>query len=585
MIPRPYRLGPTVPLILIPLVTMTAMFLYQWVKHVFWPNMTLWDSHVQTNIFLTAVATIGGYLLCRYLEVRTLLASIVESSDDAIIGSTLDGIILTWNKGAEKIYGYRAAEVIGKPVSPLLAPDRPEDVAGILERIGKGEQLEHYETIRLRKDGKKIYVNLTVSPILNATGKIIGASSVVREITARKEAELALRETEARLQRTQAFSLVMVAHVGLDGRWLKVPSSLCELFGYTEEEMLARSFPDSTHPEDLEVERSHCRDLIEGRMKSVDFEKRCISRDGRIIWVYLNYSIVTDAEGRPLHFLVYIRDITKRKTAEQELQVYQTQLEELVQSRTAALTEANRQLQIEIVERERAEQSLRESSDKLKLFAYSIVHDLKSPSIGIHGLTRRLREAYGDALDSKGKLYCDQILKASEHVADLVEKINLYVTAKEAPLKVEGFALKEVVSTVRNEFSDRIGENGIQWVESVPDTEIRADRLSVLRVLRNFVDNALKYGGEQLSEVRLGYSQSEEYHVLSVGDDGVGIEREDRDKIFEVFQRTIASRGVSGTGLGLAIVKELAERHGGAVWVEPSPGSGKTFFMSISKAA
>jgi signal transduction histidine kinase len=113
--------------------------------------------------------------------------------------------------------------------------------------------------------------------------------------------------------------------------------------------------------------------------------------------------------------------------------------------------------------------------------------------------------------------------------------------------------------------------------------EINADRLSILRVIRNLVDNALKYGGDDLSEINIGCEQSAEFHLLSVKDDGVGIRREDFKKIFGTFERTQTSMGIEGTGLGLAIVREVAEQHGGKVWVEPGPKKGTNFYVSIKK--
>lgn len=584
MIPRSYRFGSIVPVLLFPLGTLTGMSAYQVLKHLFWPEIGIWSSHIHTVVFVTAVATVGGLLLCRYLEARSLLASIVQSSDDAIIGMTLEGIVFSWNRGAGRIYGYSEREMIGKHLSILIPPDRPEDLSHILGKIGNGMQVDHYETVRVRKDGKRIFLSLTVSPILNATGRILGASSINREITERKEAEAALRETEERLARTQAFSLVMVAHVGLDGRWLKVPASLCELLGYSKAEMLAQRTADATHPQDFAEEQKQFHRLIHGEIQTVDVEKRCCSRKGTIIWLYINYSIVTDSEGRPVHFLAYLRDVTRRRSAQEELVRYQTRLEELVEKRTRALTEVNSRLLKEIAERSRAEESLRESSDKLKMFAYSVMHDLKSPAIGIYGLTRRLKERYADTLDARGQLYCDQILKASEHVATLVEEINAFIAAKEAPIAIERVDLGEIVATVRNEFAERLKEHRIKWIEPESLGTIRADRMSLLRVFRNFTDNALKYGGSELSEIRLGCSESEDFHILSVTDDGARLEAGDCQRIFEVFHRAMASKGISGTGLGLAIVKEIAERHRGSVWVEPGRERGKTFCFSISRS-
>lgn len=133
--------------------------------------------------------------------------SIVESSEDAIVALTLDGIVVSWDRGAQKIYGYQSKEIIGKPLSVLLPSDRPEDISKILEKIKSGERVDHYETARLRKDGQIVYVSLTVFPIRNTASRIIGASSIIRDITKRKETENALRESRGHLARTQAFPM------------------------------------------------------------------------------------------------------------------------------------------------------------------------------------------------------------------------------------------------------------------------------------------------------------------------------------------------------------------------------------------
>lgn len=580
---RSYRFGPLLLFLLVPLTTFWCMVGYQYLKHMFTPGIDIWRSHLYTNIFVTVAVSIAAFLIGKYLEMSSLFASIVESSDDAIVGTTLDGKVLAWNKGACRIYGYSREEMLGKNLWVVVPADKPDDLSYVLEKIAKSERVEHYETARIRKDGERIHVSLSASPILNAAGKIIGVSTVVRDVTERKKEREALLESQARLARARAFSLIMVAHLSLEGKWIMVPSALCEALGYSEEEMLARRFEVVTYPDDYEMEAGHCRDLIDGKVKTVELEKRCITKDGKVIWFDLNYSIVTDDQGCPVHFLVYIRNISKRKRAEEEVRRYQTHLEELVESRTKALSEANEHLRNEIIERRKAEQSLQESADKLKFFAYSVIHDLKSPSIGIYGLTRRLHDCYGEVLDTRGKLYCDQILKGTEHVADLIDKINTYIATKETPLVIESIDTKQVFASLKEEFAERLERNRINWVEPEAGFEIRADRMCIVRVLRNFIDNSLKYGGDRLKEVRLDCSESKKFFILSVSDDGGTLESEDLDRIFELFQRTASSRGVAGSGLGLAIAKEIAERHQGLVWVEQEAESGKTFSISISK--
>jgi light-regulated signal transduction histidine kinase (bacteriophytochrome) len=240
------------------------------------------------------------------------------------------------------------------------------------------------------------------------------------------------------------------------------------------------------------------------------------------------------------------------------------------------LAKANERLTLEIEERRRAE-------DALKLFAYSVAHDLKSPAVGIYGLTKRLHKLSRDVLDEKSRSYCDQILKVSEHIAALVEMLNVYIATKEAHLSFGKTTLKEILGMIEDEFSVQLNIRQIDWIVPDSEVEITADRLSLVRVFRNLVDNALKYGGERLSRIRIWHEERGDCHIFSVIDDGKGLKGADSEKIFGLFQRHATSRGVEGAGLGLAIVKEIAQRHGGRAWVEPAAKEGTTFCICISK--
>jgi light-regulated signal transduction histidine kinase (bacteriophytochrome) len=265
------------------------------------------------------------------------------------------------------------------------------------------------------------------------------------------------------------------------------------------------------------------------------------------------------------------------------LSEYRYHLEDLVKERTAELAITNEQLTREVEERKRAEQALQCASEKLKFFAYSVAHDLKSPAIGVYGLTKRLSKQAKNVLDEKGRTYCDQILKVSEHIAALVEKINIYIATKEAAPLIETTNIAEILRMLKDEFSVQLSLRRIDWFAPESEVKIEADRLSVLRIFRNLIDNALKYGGEGLTRISIGYEDSENLHIFSVSDNGKGLKEADYEKIFGLFQRNETSRGVEGAGLGLTIVKEIAEQHGGKVWVEPAAKRGATFFVSISK--
>ncbi len=221
--------------------------------------------------------------------------------------------------------------------------------------------------------------------------------------------------------------------------------------------------------------------------------------------------------------------------------------------------------------------------EAIKFFAYSISHDLKSPAVGIYGLTRRLHQLYCEILDERGRKHCDQILKAAEQIVRLVDRINAYIMAKESPMHFEPVSIKELTETIRTEFSESMLKRNVRWTEPYELPSIVADKLSIMRMLRNLVDNALKYGGSSLTEIWIEYRDVDDYHVLVVGDDGVSLREEDSEELFQLFHRHKTAEGVEGTGLGLATVKELAERHNGKVWLEQTPGKGTIFCISILK--
>ncbi len=227
--------------------------------------------------------------------------------------------------------------------------------------------------------------------------------------------------------------------------------------------------------------------------------------------------------------------------------------------------------------------ALKQKNELIESFAYSISHDLKSPAAGLYALTKSLQGKRGASLDEKGKKFCNQILKTTEHIVALVDNINAYIETREAPLNLEKVRVKEITERIRCEFSDIMKRRHIRWSEPESLPEIIADRLALSRVFQNFTDNALKYGGDKLFQIDVGYNEDEAFHIFSFSDDGVGINERDAEKIFEIFQRHETSRGISGSGLGLAIVKEVAARHQGESWMEKSGGNGASFFISISK--
>ena len=230
------------------------------------------------------------------------------------------------------------------------------------------------------------------------------------------------------------------------------------------------------------------------------------------------------------------------------------------------------------------ENELEGLGERVKFLIYSIFHDLKNPIISIHGLASLLQRQYGAALDNRGNKYCGQILKAAEQAEALIDGINAYLTIRKTRLEFEEYSLREIVQSVREEFDGVLTVRQITWVESDVMPILRADRISILRMLGNLVDNALKYGGPDLGVVKVEYRDTKGFHVISVSDDGVGIPIEECTRIFGLFQREASARGIEGTGLGLAIVKEIAAAHGGKVLAIPGRKKGVTFRCFLSKA-
>ncbi|OGQ96611.1 MAG: hypothetical protein A2521_08125 [Deltaproteobacteria bacterium RIFOXYD12_FULL_57_12] len=317
-----------------------------------------------------------------------------------------------------------------------------------------------------------------------------------------------------------------------------------EMFGWHRDEVLGRNFfefliPAETRPQVADVVKS----LLENSLPNQSINEN-LTKDGRIIICEWNNSIRYDRNGRLVGAI---------------------------------------SLGLDITEQQRAAATLQRSSAETRWLAYSVSHDLKTPAVCLQGLTKRLCDRHQDDLGEEGRRYCQQILKGADQITALVDKVNVYIRAKEMALHVEPIDLQDICRTIREEFWPQLRSRGLNW--QAPDNlpAIRADRLALLRALRNLVDNALKYGGVDLTTIELGYAEDVDSHILSVGDDGVGMKDKDMERIFGAFTRQESSSGIEGTGLGLAIVKEIAKQHGGMVQARPRPARGMIFFFTISK--
>ncbi|NRR31727.1 EAL domain-containing protein [Oxalobacteraceae bacterium] len=245
------------------------------------------------------------------------LAAIVTSSDDAIIRTALTGTIVCWNAGAERMYGYSADEMLGQPISILAQPELADETMGILARLARGERVEHLETVRIRKDGRGIDVSLTVSPVHDAQGTVIGASAIARDITERKRTEQALRHSEARIRRLVDANIIGIFIGELNGRISEANDAFLNISGYSREDVLAGKFrwTDMT-PQKYHAADEHALEELRKTGRSTPFEKEYIRKDGSLIPVLLASALFEGSEDEAVSFVL---DLTERKHAEERI--------------------------------------------------------------------------------------------------------------------------------------------------------------------------------------------------------------------------------------------------------------------------
>jgi PAS domain S-box-containing protein len=452
------------------------------------------------------------------------------------------GIIKRVNHTELDMLGYTRDEMVGKPIFDFILPEQRKEAEERFHLKLTGEHIpKRDDRIYVKKDGSKIFVSIDDRLEYGPDGKVLGVRTTMVDISQQKRAEDALRESEEKYRNVVERSNDGIVIIQ-DGVIKYANPSLAEMTGYDADEAIDTPFTNYIDPDEAEEAVDLYRRRMAGERVPARYERGLRHKDGSRIDTEIDAAVIT-YQDKPAT-LVIIRDITERKGAEE---------------------------------------TLKKSSEQIKLLAYSVSHDLKSPAIGIYGLTKLLHKHYRDILDEKGKTYCDRILETSEQIAALVGNLNIYISTKEIPLNIETLQLKELLQMVRDEFSAQLDIREIKWSQPESIPEIEADRLSVLRILRNLVENALKHGGDDLGEVTIGYEGSDEFHTISVSNDGVPIKLEDPEKIFGPFQRYETSKGIEGTGLGLAIVKELAEQHGGKVRVESGIEKGTAFYIFISR--
>ncbi len=486
---------------------------------------------------------------------QSRLAAIVESAEDAIISKTLDGIITSWNPGAERIFGYTAEEIIGKPLTLLIPPDHPDEETNILDRLRRGERIDHYETQRVRKDGRIIYVSLTVSPIRDKNQTIIGASKIARDITSRKEEELASLYLRAIVESADD------AIVGktLDGIVTSWNPGAERLFGYTATEMIGSSITRIFPPDLLDEESRILAQLRRG--ERIDhFETRRVHKNGHTVDVSVTVSPIRNYQGQVVGGSKIARDITERKRAERRMH--------------EVLKEAQ-------VARERAESANRVKDD----FLATISHELRTPLTAMVGWIRMLRSGSLDA--EKIEKALDVIDRNVRSQAQLVEDLLdiSRITMGRLRLQVRPLEPGALITAAVEALKLAAEAKNVQ-VKTILDSDagpIAGDFERLQQVIWNLLSNAIKFtpkGGH----VQVSLERVDSHIEMRIADDGRGIAPDFLPHVFERFRQAdaVTTRRHGGIGMGLAISKAIVELHGGTISVESEgEGKGTTFIVSL----
>jgi PAS domain S-box-containing protein len=494
------------------------------------------------------------------------MAAIVESSDDAIISKDLNGIIKSWNIGAERIFGYTAEEAIGRPITMLIPEQNQAEEEEILGRIRRAERVEHFETVRRRKDGRLIDISLTISPVKNEAGRVIGASKIARDITA-------ARQAAEQLRRALDFDETVMWSMGeglftedTEGRVTFMNPAAQRLFGWTLDEMLGRRMHDVTHHSHADgtpFPADECpalKVMMEGKPLT-EFEDAFIRRDGSFFDVVYSSSPLR-AGGTITGLVVVFRDISDRRQAEEE---------------------RARLLQLERDARAEAEKANRLKDE----FLATLSHELRNPLnvvIGYAEILRRSDESQKhDFVVKAAETIRRNALAQAQLVSDLLDLSRLQMgklSLNRQPLSLSTI-IKDAVETVRAEATAKAITLKIDLEPDV--VVVEGDPVRLGQIAWNLLNNAIKFTPAN-GHVQVVLSQQGEFATLIVEDSGQGIAADFLPHVFEIFRQADAStaRRQGGMGIGLALVRQLAELHGGNVEAESlGVGRGARFTVRV----
>ncbi len=486
---------------------------------------------------------------------ENLLKAIVESSDDAIISKDLNSTVTSWNRSAERMFGYLAAEMLGHSIKILIPPDRVHEEDVFIRKIRAGERIDHFETVRRRKDGGTIDVAVSLSPVYSASGKIVGASKIARDITETKRATTA----DVLLAAIVNSSDDAIISKKLDGTITSWNNGAQRLFGYAPEEIVGQSI-FKLIPADRRDEEPRIIERLTKGERVDHFETFRVKKNGELFPISLTISPIRNADGIIVGASKIARDISELKAASREREL--------------------------LLESERAARAQAEHANRMKdEFLATVSHELRTPLNAIVGWTEVLATS-GENWDEIA-LGIDIIKRNAMMQAQLIEDLldlGRIATGKMV-LDVEPVNLKTVIVEALASVQHAADAKRIAVARHLDDVRsvLMGDAKRLQQVVWNLFTNAIKFtdnGG--LVSITLKQIGSE--LSLTIADNGCGIAPQFLPFIFERFRQADSSttRQHGGLGIGLSLVKQLVDLHGGKVRAESKgEGQGATFVVTL----
>ena len=516
----------------------------------------------------------GASKICRSVGDRRRLAiaalhlgAIVASSDDVIISKDLDGTVQSWNPAAERLFGFTAAEMIGQSIRKIIPAERQAEEDDVLAQVRAGVVVDHFETQRQAKDGALIDISLTVSPIRDGAGRIIGASKLARDIRDQKRIAVAALHLAA-LVHSSDDAIVSKDLNGIVQSWNPAAE---RLFGYGAAEMIGQSITKIVPANRLD-EEAYVLGRIRAGLSVEHFETLRQTKDGRLVDISLTVSPIRDAAGKVIGASKIVRDIREHKRLVEE-RLAATASEEA--ARREVLEEQNRRIQ--------------EAARLKSEFVANMSHELRTPLNSIVGFAELIADARFGPLPDRYQHFAHVMNSSAQHLLQLINDILdlAKVESGKIDFQPEDVNLSQLVSETTAIVSGLAAKRKIQMTTHVDPAIgiVRLDPMRLKQVLYNYLSNAIKFtaeGGRVALRVR---PDGGERFRLEVEDTGIGIKPEDEHRLFIEFQQLDAStaKKFAGSGLGLALTKRLVEAQGGTVGVRSVFGEGSTFFATLPR--